>query len=160
MHIWFGNFPPMSLKYYIYYRCRAFDCKTYMCNGLEKDFCYIRGRFHSRYDSYLSRNMTKPTKWPVRPAKTQIIHPVSSESSLSARRKLGPLATHWAHGEDSDQTWRMFRLIWVFAGRSHFVGFIVRRFILHGKNKVYPNFSSQIICSCPYTSILYFFYSK
>ena len=39
----------------------------------------------------------------VRPAKTQItlgIHPVLSESSLSAWRKLGSLATHWAHSED------------------------------------------------------------
>ena len=39
--------------------------------------------------------MTKPTKWHVRPAKTQIslgIHPVWSESSLSAWRKLGSLA--------------------------------------------------------------------
>ena len=39
----------------------------------------------------------------------------SDQSSLSARRKLGPLATHWAHSENSDQTWRMPRLIWVFA---------------------------------------------
>ena len=55
----------------------------------------------------------------VRPAETQIslgIHPVWSESSLSA--KLGPLATHWAHSEDSDQTGRMPRLILVFAGRT------------------------------------------
>ena len=57
----------------------------------------------------------------VRPAKTQIslgIRPVWSESSLSARRNLGPLATHWAQSEDSDQTSRMPRLIWVFAGRT------------------------------------------
>ena len=53
--------------------------------------------------SYLSRLMTKPTKWHVRPAKTQIslgIRPVWSESSLSAWRKIGSLATHWAHSED------------------------------------------------------------
>ena len=69
----------------------------------------------------LSRLMTKPTKWHVRPAKTQIslgIRPVWSESSLSAWRKLGSLATHWAHSEDSDQTGRMPRLIWVFAGHT------------------------------------------
>ena len=40
----------------------------------------------------------------VHPAKTQI-RPVWSESSLSQWRKLGSLATHWAHSEDSDQTW-------------------------------------------------------
>ena len=46
----------------------------------------------------------------VRPAKTQIslgIRPVLSESSLFAWRKLGSLATHWAHSEDSDQTERI-----------------------------------------------------
>ena len=38
----------------------------------------------------------------VRPAKTQIslgIRPVWSESLLSTWRKLGSLATHWAHSE-------------------------------------------------------------
>ena len=70
--------------------------------------------------SNMSRNVTKPTKWHVRPAKTQIslgIRPIWSESSLSAWRKLGSLAIHSAHSEDSDQTGRMPRLIWVFAGR-------------------------------------------
>ena len=55
----------------------------------------------------------------VRPARTQIslgIRPVWSESSLSAWRNIGSLATHWAHSEDSDQIGRMPRLIWVFAG--------------------------------------------
>ena len=45
----------------------------------------------------VSHLMTKPTKWHVRPMKTQIslgIGPVWSESSLSAWRKLRSLATH------------------------------------------------------------------
>ena len=57
----------------------------------------------------------------VRPAKTQIslgIRPVRSESSLSAWRNLGSLATRWAHSEDSDQTGWMPGLIWVFAGST------------------------------------------
>ena len=65
--------------------------------------------------------MTKPTKWHLRPAKIQIslgIRPVWSESSIIAWRKLGSLATHWALSKDSDQTGRMPRLIWVFAGRT------------------------------------------
>ena len=65
--------------------------------------------------------VTKPTKWQMCPAKTQIslgILPVWSESSLSAWRKLGSLATQWAHSEDSDQTGQMPRLIWVFVGRT------------------------------------------
>ena len=76
----------------------------------------------------MSRIVTKPTKWHVRPAKTQIslgIHPVWSESSLFVWRKLESLATHLAHSKDSDQTGRMPRLIWVFAGRKcHFVGLV------------------------------------
>ena len=68
---------------------------------------------------HMSRLATKPTKWHVRPAKTQIslgIRPVWSESSLSAWRKLGSLATRWPHSEDSDQTGQMPRLIWIFTG--------------------------------------------
>ena len=58
----------------------------------------------------MSRLMTKPIKWHVRPATTQIslgIRPVWSESSLSAWRKLWSLAAHWVLSEDSDQTERI-----------------------------------------------------
>ena len=75
--------------------------------------------------------MTKPTKWPVPPAKTQIsldIRPISSESSLSAWRKAGSLDTHKTHSEDSDQPERMSRLIWVFDGCTcRCVSFVMRR---------------------------------
>ena len=37
---------------------------------------------------------------------------------LSAWRKHGSLAIHWARSKDSAQTGRMPRLIWVFAGRT------------------------------------------
>ena len=50
----------------------------------------------------MSRLMTKPTKWHVRPAKTQIslgIRPVWSEFSQSAWRKLGSLTTHFAQAK-------------------------------------------------------------
>ena len=40
----------------------------------------------------------------------------SDQSLLSTWRRLGSLATHWVHSEDSDQTVRMPRLIWVFVG--------------------------------------------
>ena len=102
--------------------------KCLRVSALEK-----RGMVSRHY--YLSRLMTKPTKWHVCPAKTQIspgILPVWSESSLSALRNIGSLATHWAHSEDSDQTGRMPRLIRVFDGRTLilFVGFVMRRLIL------------------------------
>ena len=74
--------------------------------------------------------MTKPTKWYVCPAKTQIslgIRPVWSESLLSAWRNLGSLATHWAHSENSGQTGQMPKLVWVYAGHTgHSVGFVMR----------------------------------
>ena len=64
----------------------------------------------------------------VCPVQTQIslgIHPVWSESLLSAWRKLGSLATHWAHTEDwSDwvdaQADPSLRL-----AHNHFVGFVM-----------------------------------
>ena len=70
----------------------------------------------------------KTNKLSVRPTKTKIslgIRPVWSESSLSAWRNRGSLATHWAHSEDSDQTGRMPRLIWVCWAHTHFVGFVM-----------------------------------
>ena len=71
---------------------------------------------------------TKPTKWHVCPAKTQIslgIHPVWSESSLSAWRKLGSLSTHWVQAKTLIRLggcpgWPESLL------GAHFVGFVMR----------------------------------
>ena len=63
----------------------------------------------SRIKSYLSRIMTKPIKWPVRPAKTQIslgICPVWSESSQCAQWVAEDRMLLHADSEDSDQTGR------------------------------------------------------
>ena len=57
----------------------------------------------------------------MRPAKTQIslgIRPVWSESSLCAQWVAKDPSLLHADSEDSDQTGRMPRLIWVFAGRT------------------------------------------
>ena len=54
-------------------------------------------------------------------AKTQISLDVGpSDQSLRCPHEetFVSSATHWAHCEDSDQTGRMPRLIWVFAGRT------------------------------------------
>ena len=72
-------------------------------------------------------DMTKSTKWHVRPAKTQIslgIRPVWSESSLSAWRKFGSLATHWARRLWSDWAHAQadMSLRWA---RTLFVGFVM-----------------------------------
>ena len=84
------------------------------------------GAFLITYISLLLLHIYQPrhdktNKVAVRLAKTQIslgIHPVWSESSLSAWRSLGSSTTHWVHSEDSDQTGQMPRLIWVFTGRT------------------------------------------
>ena len=87
---------------------------------------YIFKFLSKTFKHKMSRLMTKPTKWPVRPAKTQIslgIHPVWSESSLCAQWiAKDPKFLH-ADSEDSDQTGLMPRLIWVFAGAQSFCWF-------------------------------------
>ena len=76
----------------------------------------------------------KTIKMSVRPAKTQIslgIRQVWSVYSLSAWRKLGSLATHWAHSEDSDQTGWMPRLnLSLRWAHTHNVGFVMSWLIL------------------------------
>ena len=68
--------------------------------------CQVLGflLFERGYQSclYVSCDTIKPTKWHVHLVKTQIslgIRPVCSESSLSAWRKIGSLATHWGQAK-------------------------------------------------------------
>ena len=63
----------------------------------------------------MSRLMSKPTKWLC----SQRIRSAwaSAQSDQSLRCAKDPSFLH-AGGEDSDQTGRMSRLIWVFAGRT------------------------------------------
>ena len=63
---------------------------------------FIDIKSYSHTHSLLEPPCDKTNKMTVRPAKTQIslgIRPVWSESSLSAWRKLGFLATHWVHSK-------------------------------------------------------------
>ena len=88
----------------------------------------IRGRSPGARGRILIMSIctTKPTKWPVLSAKTQIslgIRPVWSASSLSACYVLNYLLSAqrrlWSD-------WGMHRLIWVFTRRTcHFVGFVM-----------------------------------
>ena len=64
----------------------------YGCQRLSVSACLSHPRIkllsQTVHHCYMSRLMTKPTKWHVRPAKTQVslgIRPVWSESSLSAK---------------------------------------------------------------------------
>ena len=83
-------------------------------------FNYVRiilSCFHSLIKANIRRSTAKPTKWHVRPAKTQNsvgIRPIRSESSLSAWRNIRYLATNSANSKDFDQTIQMHSLIRVF----------------------------------------------
>ena len=74
----------------------------------------------------MSHSMTKPTKWPVRPAKTQIsldIRPVWSESLLCALWIAKDPVPLQAETLISLQSGRMPRLTWVFPGHTSFCWF-------------------------------------
>ena len=94
----------------------------------------------------------KTTKW-LRPAKTQIclgIRPVWSESSLRAQWVPKDQSFLHVDSEDSDQTGRMPRLIWL----SHFVGFVMRQLksslnhIQVSKIKIIPITIYMFYCCC------------
>ena len=58
-----------------------------------------------------------------------------------------------ADSEDSDQTGRMPRLIWVFAGRTcHFVGFVTRRLIWRRERKIEKTWKKRPIHTAPAAS--------
>ena len=94
----------------------------------------------------------------VPPANTHIslgIRPVWSESLLCTQWVAKELSFLHADSEDSDQTGRMPRLIWVFAGRTcYFVGFVTRRLKLKATGKVdlvqvvisFENFRTSLWC--------------
>ena len=80
----------------------------------------------------------KTNKMSVRLAKTQI-SPVWSESSLCAQWVAKDPSFLHADSEDSDQTGRMPRLIWVFAGHTcHFGDFVMRWLMSY----LFPNIGS------------------
>ena len=68
---------------------------------------------------YLNRHVRKRTSDMCGPTKTQTslhIWAVWPESSMSARRNVASLVIQNTPSEDSDQTARMRRLIWIFSG--------------------------------------------
>ena len=71
---------------------------------------------------HMSRHVRKCALWHVRPAKIQIslhIYAGWSESSLGTFWLVIDAKFLHADNEDSDRTAQMYRLIWVFVGRSH-----------------------------------------
>ena len=116
------NFPPI-------YAANNKDADLRLCshmalNRLDHDeaqiiayTCYENGGY-SRTDrrvfgDNLSRLISKPTNWlcAQRRLRSAWASTQSDQSSLSAWKKFGSLATHWAHSEDSDQTRRIVILL-------------------------------------------------
>ena len=97
---------------------------TYI-NGIVK--LYNNGNIDRIRLTTFERPHDKANKITVLPATTKI-SPGWSESSQWAQWVAKDPSFLDADSEDSDQTGRMPRLIWVFAGRTcHFVGFVMRR---------------------------------
>ena len=85
-----------------------------------QSFSPTPARCHQLYQGMYELQHDKTNKVTVRPAKTQIslgIRPVWSKSSLCAEWVAKDPRFLHAYSEDSDQSGRMPRLIWVFAGR-------------------------------------------
>ena len=84
----------------------------------------IGSRAELNLQKKLSHLMTKPTKWSVRPAKTQIslgIHPVWSVFAVRCKDSQVPKASSCGQQmlwSDWGQTGPLLRLIWVFNGRT------------------------------------------
>ena len=98
-------------------------CQGACLGKLEKKAYILSGTLHwsvsVRYYN-MSRDMTKPTKWVCAQRRLRSAW-ASAQCDPSLRCQHEEtlfLATDWAYSEDSDQTGRMPRLIWVFAGRT------------------------------------------
>ena len=109
---------------------KTVDCllRNFIC-----EFHYHEREPNAQSFHQVSQDMIKPTKWHMRPAKTQIslgICPVWSESSLCAQLVAKEPSFLHADSEDSDQTGRM---IWVFAGCT----LILLVLSCPGSNKLY-----------------------
>ena len=97
----------------------SLDWTLYCCNFYCIVQLYLKGKRYASRLRIIEPPRDKTDKMTVRPAKTQIslgIRPVWSESLLSAQWVAKDPSFLHAESEDSDQTGRMPRLIWVFAG--------------------------------------------
>ena len=100
----------------------------------------------------MSQCMTKPTKWHVCPAKTLIslaICPFWSESSLSARRKLGSFATQMAcaPSNNSDQPGHVPILISLRCPQEESLGPLLPKWHVH------PATTQISLAMCPLWSV-------
>ena len=100
-------------------------CTLFAQTCLPKRFGSLR--YYSKLPKWAA--LTKPTKWlcAQRRLRSAWASAQSGQSSLSAQWVAKDPSFLHADSDDSVQTGRMPRLIWVFAGRTcHFVGFVMR----------------------------------
>ena len=101
--------------------------------------------------------MTKPTTWlcTQRRLRSAWSSAQSDQSSLCGQWVAKDPSFLHADREDSDQTGRMPRLIWVFAGCTcHFVGFVMRRLILLSEMEHHKTYKITCICAVWSESLL------
>ena len=140
--------------------------------------CWSKTKIYEPQHDKTNELTCAPSEDSDQPAKTQIslgIRPVWPESSLCALWVAKDPKFLHADSEDSDQTERMPRLIWVFAGQiCHFVGFVTWRLIMvvcltcnHNNSRPYHHHGS-LKCVCIHHScqpayrnrhVVYFFFS-
>ena len=111
--------------YFLFLHCQLiFHCQSPHLLALLSSFSVFGKRYKMTHKGWrvVELNKRPVVTWEhVHPTKTQIslrIRAVWAESSLSAWRNFASLAIQNAPGEVSDQTARMRRLIWMFAGRA------------------------------------------
>ena len=92
--------------------------------------------------------------------------PIECTAKTLIRLQMKNYWVNWAHSEDSDQTGRMPRLIWVFARHTdHFVGFVIRRLnssFLHKKEIVgnHQNHLTKAILMNTHSIFIYVIYGE
>ena len=119
---------PTTLTYMCSLHQRVFELRHDKTNKVSvRPAHFIGKQWHSccffsiGEQNWLNFKINKTNKISVCPSKTQIslgIHPVWSESSLCIQWIAKDPSFLHADCKDSDQTGRMPRLIWVFAGRT------------------------------------------
>ena len=131
------NFILVSLTPHNIYRIEQRSClnflfvqtKGHMCSAVQICSRKVQEPFLRQWK--YERPHDKTNKMTVHPVKTHIslgICPVRSESSLCAQWVANDPSFLHADSLDSDQTGRIPRLIWVFAGCTcHFAGFVMRQ---------------------------------
>ena len=142
--VWSGSTPLLFWEYTIDY---SLSCKSNgkKFSGTESE---IYGVFHGvrevASDTVHEPQHDKTNKMAVRPAKTRISweSAQSDQSSLSAWRTLGFLATHWAHSEYSDQADLSLR--WA---HTHFVGFVMSWLTCLNSNREIVSDNCFIACA-------------